>query len=315
MRRFPVILMLVLVWVQAVLAAAEFKLTNGDVLKGEPAQITSDGMVVRLEVGGFSDRVGWARFTQESLKSLLDNPQAKKFVEPFIEVPIEEKRKERAKKLEIGVVKDPETRLERPPAKARFFPGLITPAGFMVLGLFMAANLYAAFRIAQFRARPVPLVVGVSLIFPVLGPIIFLLTPDAEGSGPPPLDGPAPATDQEVVSAQAKVPGMQSSLGLQSHQKPAKAGGEASAQVFRRADTTFDRRFFETKFTGFFRVVPENSDMVLVVKTGKQEYVARRISRISANEVHLQLIRGNTEVSVTFGEIAEVQVRHKDAKG
>ena len=312
MLRFPVILMLVLVWVQAAVLAAEFKLTNGDVLKGEAAQITSDGMVVRLDVGGFSDRVGWARFTQESLKSLLDNPAAKKFVEPFIEIPIEQKKRERAKKTEI-VVKDPETRLDRPNPKARFFPGLITPAGFMVLGLFMAANLYAAFAIAQFRARPVALVMGVSLLFPVLGPIIFLMSPDAEGSGPPPLDAPAPSTN-EVVSAEAKVPGMQSGLGLQSHQKPTKAGGDASAQVYRRSDTTFDRRFFETKFTGFFRVVPENPDMVLVVKTAKQEYVARRISRISANEVHLQMLRGNTESSVTFGEIAEVQVRHKDAK-
>jgi hypothetical protein len=84
--------------------------------------------------------------------------------------------------------------------------------------------------------------------------------------------------------------------------------------VFKRTEVTMDRRFFETKFAGFFRMVPENPDMVLAVRTAKQEYVARRISRISSNEVHLQLLRGNTEVGVPFGEISEVQVRHKDAK-
>jgi hypothetical protein len=106
---------------------------------------------------------------------------------------------------------------------------------------------------------------------------------------------------------------MQSALSVAAHKGPEKKGAEA--QVFNRTDTTFDRRFFETKFTGFFRVVPADPDMVLVVKTAKNEYVARRISRISGNEVHLQLLRGNTEVGVAYGEIAQVQVRHKDAKG
>jgi hypothetical protein len=86
--------------------------------------------------------------------------------------------------------------------------------------------------------------------------------------------------------------------------------------VYNRSNTTFDRRFFETKFTGFFRVVPaENEkDLVLVVKAAKSEYIARRISRISMGEMHLQLQRGGTEVSVPFGEIMEVSVRNKDAK-
>jgi hypothetical protein len=100
---------------------------------------------------------------------------------------------------------------------------------------------------------------------------------------------------------------------LAAHQK----GGpkqDSTAQTYKRTEVTMDRRFFETKFAGYFRMVPENPDMVLVVRTAKQEYVARRISRISSSEVHLQLLRGNTEVGVPFGEISEVLVRHKDAK-
>ena len=187
----------------------------------------------------------------------------------------------------------------------------MTPAGFMVLGIIWFANLYAAYHIAQFRGRPVPLVVGTSVILPIVGPIVFLSMPSTDAVAPPTFDAPAPT--QEVVSAQAKVEGMQSSLGLAQHQK----GGpkqDNQAQVYKRTETTIDRRFFETKFAGYFRMVPENPDMVLVVRTAKQEYVARRISRISGAEVHLQLLRGNTEVGVPFGEISEVLVRHKDAK-
>jgi hypothetical protein len=308
MRRFQILVLLVIWAIQAAVVADEFKLTNGDVINGEPGNVNSDGMVIRQDIGGFSDRIGWGRFTQDSLKKLLENPQAKKFVEPFIEIPVEVKAKEKAKKKEI-VIKEP-PRPDRPVQKS-FFAGLMTPAGFMVLGIIFFANLYAAFHIAQFRGRPVALVVGLSVILPVLAPIIFLSMPGTGEAAAPPTEAPAPSN--EVVSAEAKVAGMQSNLGLAAHQK----GGpkqDKTEQVYKRTEVTIDRRFFETKFAGYFRMVPENPDMVLVVRTAKQEYVARRISRISASEVHLQLLRGNTEVGVPFGEISEVLVRHKDSK-
>jgi len=307
MRRFQLLVMLVIWAIQAAAVADEFKLTNGDVIKGEVASVNSDGMVIRQEIGGFSDRIGWGRFTQDTLKMLLDNPQAKKYAEPFIDVPVEVK-KEKAKKKEI-IIKEP-PRPERPVQKS-FFAGLLTPAGFMVIAIIFFANLYAAFHIAQFRGRPVALVVGLSVILPIVAPIIFLAMPGTDAAAAPPAEQAAAAG--EVVSAESKVAGMQSNLGLAAHQK----GGpkqDSNAQVFKRTEVTMDRRFFETKFAGYFRMVPENPDMVLVVKTAKQEYVARRISRISGSDVHLQLLRGNTEVGVPFGEISEVQVRHKDAK-
>src|ERR1041385_5284261 len=170
MRRFQLVVLLVIWAVQSVVSAADFKLTNGDIFHGEVADVNADGMVIRREVGGFSDRISWALFTQETLKSLLDNPQAKKFVEPFIEVPIEVK-KQKEKKKEI-IIKEP-PRPERPVEK-NFFAALMTPAGFLVLAIIFFANLYAAFHIAQFRGRPVPLVVGTSVILPVVGPAIFL---------------------------------------------------------------------------------------------------------------------------------------------
>ena len=190
-------LVLLAAWLfQAMAAGAEFKLTNGDIIKGEASSINSDGLMIRMESGGFTERYGWGLLTQETLKMLQDNPQAKKFVEPFIEVPVDVVAKEKARKKEI-VVKEP-PKLERPQGKS-FVAGLMAPAGFLVLGILYFGNLYSAYHIAQFRSRPVALVVGLSAVLPVLGPIIFLLMPDAEGSAPPAFEPTAAST--EVVSA------------------------------------------------------------------------------------------------------------------
>jgi hypothetical protein len=106
-----------------------------------------------------------------------------------------------------------------------------------------------------------------------------------------------------------------SGLGLANTGAGKAAANPAYTTVHTRANTAFDRRFFETKFSGFFRVVPADAekDLVIVIKTPKQELVATRISRISGSEVHFQLQRG-TEASVAFGEITEVSVRAKGAK-
>ncbi|MEK7686044.1 MAG: hypothetical protein AAB466_11540 [Verrucomicrobiota bacterium] len=324
MRRLRLfVLILSLIW-QAASAglAAEYRLTNGDVLKGEAASFNDDGLIVRLDLGGFSQRVGWGRLTQEALKELAKDARATRFVEPFIEIPPEVKHKEKAKKKEI--VLRPVPRVERPAGKPKFFASLITPPGLMVLIVLFLANLYAGYEVAQYRNRPVAVVCGLSVLAPVLGPILFLSLPGA---------AEAPSPDQQsLAEAQAAAAEILSDpLSNQSAAVPAQGGlGLAAAAKFvkseptitegaayKRGDHTFNRRFFETKFPGFFRVVPSEAekDLVIVVKAVKQEYVAKRISRISSNEMHLQLQRGGgAEVSVSFGEIVEVQIRRQDAK-
>jgi hypothetical protein len=101
--------------------------------------------------------------------------------------------------------------------------------------------------------------------------------------------------------------------------QPKHAGGAkpgTEPKVFRRTEHTINRRFIETQFPGFFRVVPSEAekDLVIVFRTPRKEFVGRRITRISASEVHLQVLSGVGEVAVTIAEITEIQVRHKDAK-
>jgi hypothetical protein len=88
--------------------------------------------------------------------------------------------------------------------------------------------------------------------------------------------------------------------------------------VYQRGQFTFNRRFFETKFSGFFGVVRRDADrdMVLIIQSSRGEYVGQRISRIAANDLHLQVQRGHAseEVMIPFVEVKEVRLRHRNAK-
>lgn len=297
------------------LQADEFHLITGDVYKGELSAADKDGLVVRLESGDYSPRIDWAKLSDETLKELADNPRAKKFVEPFLEPPEATVAIQQAKEIPV---RQP-TRLELPEVKKGLGAALTTPNGLILLGTLFLANLYGAFEVARFKWRPAALVCGLSAIFPVVGPIIFLVLPRnqpvAEGN----------ATEEAVQATQLGVPtaavspsgapsgGAAAALGLS---KGSGHGGQAEGgpKIFKRGESTFNRRFFETQFPTFFRVVTTEADrdLVIEVSAGKSSVVAARISRISANEVHFKTAN-NQEVSVTFAEISEVKLRHKDA--
>ena len=80
---------------------------------------------------------------------------------------------------------------------------------------------------------------------------------------------------------------------------------------------TLNRRFFETQFPGFFTMVRRDADrdMELIFKSARGTYTAQRITRVTANELHLQVQEGRAshEVMVPFLEIQEVVLKHKDA--
>ena len=52
------------------LAEGEIGLTNGDILKGAVSDVDEDGIVVSVDVGGFSKRVNWMQLDQDSLKKI-----------------------------------------------------------------------------------------------------------------------------------------------------------------------------------------------------------------------------------------------------
>jgi len=300
--------------------AKDFKLLDGSVISGEVSASDDNGVVFRLATGGFSSRINWMKLTQETLKDLADNAKARPFVEPFIEIPIEAKPKPKP-----IVVKDP-PRVERPMGRLSFFSSFSAPLGLVALGLLYLGNLLAGYEIAIYRNRPIALVCGLSALLPLLGPLIFLVshTLEAEGGSTeatpeaPGAPGPAVAVPGAAGGTTSRKVGVPSGGGLKVAAGPKAAEGPAGPKVYSRSEYTFNRRFIETQFAGFFRIVPSEAekDMVLVFKTAKNEYVGRRISRISSNDLFLQLQQGGgtKEVSISFGEISQIIVRQKDDK-
>ena len=289
---------------------AEFKLITGDVYRGELSVADDEGVVVRLETGEFSPRIDWAKLSDDTLRILADNPKARRFAEPLIEPSVDLLQKP-APPITIRPVASRVPLIE---TKKGLWVALTSPTGLMLLLALFFANLYAAFEVARFKWRPVGLVCALSAALPVMGWVIFLVLP--RRTAPEEENATETAVAQTSITAPSSVTdtpksGGAAALGLS---KSSAGDNEGLPKVFRRGETTFNRRFFETQFPSFFRVVTTEADrdLVLDVAAGKGSVVASRISRISANEAHFKTATGQ-EVGVAFSEISQVTLRHKDA--
>ena len=303
--------------------AESFQLNDGRTVTGEVLSGSANDIGLQLRISeGQYERVSWASFTQEDLKKLQQTPKFAPLVEPFIEV----SQEERLKKTEVQI-KHVE-RLEKPEAGSLIGAMFSTGLGMTILLLLYAANLYAAFEVSIFRARPTVMVCGVSALLPLIGPIIFLCLPtlinrntgEAETEATPASPGTAaPIAGAGSDSSPLAPDSPASSGGLHlAHVEAAPAGAALPAtQVFQRGAYTFNRRFLETKFASFFGVVRRDADkdMVLIIKSARGEYHGTRITRITGNDLHLQVTKGGAseEVMIPFTEIKEIQLKHKDA--
>jgi len=319
-RRFCLVMaLLVCGLIAGPVRADTFKLTSGETLNGEMLAASANDAGAKIKVGdGEYKTVSWASFSQEDLKKFAQTPKLQAFVEPFIEITPEEK----SKKIEV-VIKPP-PRLERSAARSLFGAMLASGPGFFMLLLLYAANIYAAYEVSIFRGQSTALVCGVSAALPVVGPIIFL---SLATKMPPPQETwePAAAATAEVGGGTEAVNPMQAEgaahptgLKLAHFETEKEEPDLPTTTTFQRGQFTFNRRFFETKFPGFFGVVRRDADrdMVLVIKSARGEYVGQRISRIAANDLHLQVQRAHAseEVMIPFQEIQEIQLKHKNAK-
>jgi hypothetical protein len=262
------------------------------------------------------------------LKKLAKNPKLAPLVEAFIEYTPEVKVKK--PNVEINTPQ----RLERPQVRSLLGALFSSSVGLFMLILVYAANLYAALQIAHFRARPVRLVCGVSALVPLVGPIIFLAMPaenarhkeEAEEApiapakaAPPPAHAiplsPTVPPRPIISGAPATVPASaHEHLHLTHTEAAASTAPVPATQVFQRGAFTFNRRFFETKFPGFFGVIRRDADKdsVLVIKSARGEYAGQHITRITSNDLHLQMEIGGAseEIMIPFTEIKEIKLTH-----
>ncbi|MFN0066560.1 MAG: hypothetical protein ACKVYV_02890 [Limisphaerales bacterium] len=314
MRWVPrVVLSLWLAWLALAAGAADFRLADGSVISGELVAPRDNGVVIRRSAGGLTDRIPWERFSVETLRELNQNPQLVEFVEVHLALADPEAGAALAARQAI-VLKPVPGKLERPAKRPALLPALFgTPIGWFILAVLLAANFYAAYEIALFRNYP-PLVVMAVAIVPVVGPLIFLCLP-THVSAAGPVEGEF-AVPEEVANegaarlAEAGLSGGGLNIGNRAGAPVAASG---AGQVFKKADTEFNRRFFESQFPAYFRMVRGEADkhLVLHVKAGRNDYIATRITRISSNEMGLQLQIGR-EVMVKFADVSEVQSRPKE---
>jgi hypothetical protein len=334
MRRFALFLFFLLAFVSITASAGSYTLTDGAKIEGEPISVTDYGVIFQTADGTDSERIIWDRLTQESIRALLakaTSAREKALIEPLIEDLPQEKAER--KEITVKPIQPP----DRPTAHLGMTAIFASPVGLTILLILYGANIFAAYEVALFRRQPLPTVCGIAAIpfFGVLSPIIYLSMPTRLGAlevqeeqaqtrfraTAPPVEATAPPPADAAEAPQASHPSS-----LPAEYAAAPPPGASLPQpaapalpdpiVFRRGDFSFNRRFFETKLAGFFRLVPGEAekDMVVHIKSGRGNFTGRRIIRITPAELYLQVFHDNATADemIPFVEILEVQIRHKD---
>ena len=312
------------------LAGDGISLTNGDILNGEVADVDQNGIVVRVKIGGFARRANWMQLTQESLKKIKrlgeTDPKrygvrikgqwvgADQFAEPFIEP--DESEMER--NLPPGPVKglvEPDV-----PSSVQVTSKMAAYGSGGGIGLLVAiaiGSMVAGLGVAAFRESNALLAAGVSLVLPVVGPILILVKPkveyeDDEEDEYEYEEAEAPAGATMTDTGGGAVAGMLPEAKKMSFAQAGPKQSGLEPQTWTRGDTRFDRSFFQSNFPNYFKVAlgAAERDMVLAVKTGKREYVGQRIKRISGTDIHMELLNGK-EQKISFSEIGTVDLRAK----
>jgi hypothetical protein len=291
-------------WFCGLLAASAdtFPLADGTSLNGDIVKSTDIGLLLHQPDDTYTN-VPWTKLSQDTLKELAKNPKIKLFVEPFIEIPLSE----RPKKPEVKI--QDVTRLDQP-QKQSFFAALASSSvGLFALLLIYAANIYSGFEIAVVRNRPKALVMGIAAVLPVFGPIIFLSMPMHVEAAPVEAQVEAEPTTFAVPGQTVEPAAEEIQITAGSWQKP------PAGQVFKRGQFTFNRRFIETKFAGFFSEprsgADANSDFIL--KTAAGEFAVERITRIDVSDMQVAIGEARQEFTVPFADIQEIQIKPKDA--
>ena len=292
-----------------------YVLIDGRIISARPTGVYKDAFLqLKLENGVYTN-YSWGLFSANSLMELAKDKKAAPLAAAFLLDPPPMNPPKADKKdnnpPETWQPK-PAERMERP---AR---GSLTGSPIMVglLVLMYLANLYAGYAVSMFRQQPLLLVCGLTAVMPVIVPVVFLALPTRE---PPEeeeevVETPVEGTPEATAPA-SSAPG---APGSTPPPIPASAASALPATVlYQRGQTTFNRRFFETKFAGFMKMVPGEAekDLLIVVESARGAHACSRVAKIQPNELVLHVVKGTAseDVSIPYGEITLVKVKHKDS--
>jgi hypothetical protein len=312
----------------ASLAADSYQLADGTTVGGNIVSFTENGIIFRSDDDKYTDRLPWLKFSQDSLIQLAQNPKIAPYVNPFIEPP-----PMATTQIKTINISEP-TRLEYSTSQSFFGALFGSPVFLLAFLLIYAGNIFAGYEVAIYRKKPMASVLTASALLPVLGPAIFLSmmplpaveeTPVEEGAAPatptpqpqphhftvPQVDRPAAASSSPVSSPNEEIHIVASGFSGE----PPPAPVESKVELFQRGQYMFNRRFFETKFSGFFSIVRSEADRgkVMTVKIPAMLLTVERIARIGANEVYFDVVQGGQrqEMMVPFADIQQIQIKQK----
>lgn len=306
MRKFLIFFGLWLVLAARVFAAETLTLTDGTSVSGDIVKSDEVGAMIHTTADNYTT-IPWPQFSQDSLKHLAGDPKYKPLVEWFIQPTAAEL----PAKPKITVNYEQSVKLPEHPSVLGGMVG--SSLGLFILLLVYAANLYAAFEVAVVRGKPAALVIGVSAVLPIAGPIIFLSQPVKTASQEEPVPeeaapgaaAPAPGSatpapgheDVQIVSA--------SWQGSQEEKKP-------QPQVFSRGKFTLNKRFIETKFAGFIgEPKGDAKTFSMQIKTLKGILSVECLKQVAAAEMIVETPSG--QLTVAFGDIQEIILNPKPA--
>jgi hypothetical protein len=282
--------------------ADTFTLTDGGEVTGDIVKFDDNGALIR-GAGDVYTNVAWANFSQASLKQFAQNQKIQPLVEPFITPEISA----RPPKPEIKIT--PVNRLQRP-ANPSLLGGMFSsPLGIFILLAIYLANLYAAFEISLVRARPIAAVVGLSVILPIIGPIIFLSLPMQDAPAEEPLIGADDPTQPAFANAASATPTPLAADDIQIMDASWNEEKKPEPQIFARGKFTFNKRFIETKFAGFAGAADGNDakNFTMEVKTTREQFTVERIMQVEAAEVIFETVQRG-QITVPLADIQEIQL-------
>jgi hypothetical protein len=231
------------------------------------------------------------------------------------------------------------------PSYGGVFSVISSPAGILLVLIVMGFSVYAGNEIARFRNRPKGLVCGISALFPVVGPAIFLLLPDLEAEH----EGEASETSDPLLieksdnfeARETGVSGAAHNLQIidnidsnspyldhsseETHFEPDPQDPPGSAtclshhmsgdpaanitKLYQSPEHQFDYEFFNRFFRRFINAQPDNGQR-LILRTHGLEYSVHYITELAPATLNIIYPAGDdwSEATIEYGNLEEVEI-------
>ncbi len=319
-------------------AQAQFTDTNG-VTYTDPFHFNDRGVIFRTD-GKTSERIPYSQFTNEALKEFVKNPKARTFVEILLEPEPGEEGEDVAPVAQESLEPpkwQPVPDKPELPAQAGLIGGMFKSGpGWVIMLAVYGANIWAGFQIGMYRRKSKWLVPGVSAAVPIVGPIVFLcMKPDqkdketvlpkdgekekekksaAQAVARPAAKGKAVVTARAAGGAPVSAAAAHGAAGAAAQPAPIAAPKAKALEpiAYVRGEVNFNKRFLETKFAPFFKLIPDEPyrSAWLWFNTGQGEFWVKRIIKVTQTDVTLQCPQENGGVLDETVQIAAIQEIH-----